>query len=273
MTGIRNIIIFLRIIKVTSHAEGNNIVFDAESDKQCFYTLVLKFNNLQGYQSFQGSEATISIKPGFNGAIYKLKRDVNDKSPRFRYSYTYHPGKYDAKPVMNYPYILPATVGKELSTAKYIGTNISGIVFEYNGLDTICAIRSGHIIHMQNNQLDEKGFIYHSEYTKNTITVEHADGSFARYLCITPVRCLLEEGERIVAGQPIAVFTKEEDSQSMGIHIFHLAKDLKYKSITPQFYTTEGLSQLNFEKKYRSTSTKEIIEKELTKKEKKLLNL
>jgi len=82
----------------------------------------------------------------------------------------------------------------------------------------------------------------------------------------------LDLGSRVIAGQPIAVFTQEDSNQRLGIHIFHLEENMKRKVIMPKFYTDSGLMQLEFRKKYVAVSSKEIIEKELTKKEKRKMN-
>ncbi|MFT4221906.1 M23 family metallopeptidase [Dysgonomonas sp.] len=272
-------------IEVTTQYRGRDVIFDANSKKYGTYTLVLEFTELRGYKSSIGNPKSI-IKHGSNSSIYRLTYEGNSSTYYYRYSYTYYRGKYNSKTDINYPYLLPAATGKSLGIAQFenikhnFGKNntdsILGIVFNYRKIDTICAIRSGQVVEIKystkqrNNS--EQGFVYYDKLSQNIITIEHADGSIARYVCISAVSVLPKEGDRIIAGQPIAIFTNEEEQNRMGLHLFYLDKNLKNQVIKPKFYTEEGLIQPEFGKRYKSISTREIIEKELTKKEKKNLN-
>lgn len=273
-------------IEVTTQYRDNDVVFDASSMQYGTYTLVLKFTELRGYRGSIGDSKVI-IGQGNNSSIYRLTSEGGN-SPYYRYSYTYYRGKYNSKPNLDYPYLLPATTGKSLGIARFENMNykygktdndtdsILGIVFNYRGIDTVCAIRSGQIVEIEYSKKQrsdsEQGFVYYDKLSQNIIMVEHADGSIARYVCISAVNILPKEGDRIIAGQPMAIFTKEDERNRMGLHLFHLDRNLKNQVIHPRFYMEEGFVQPEFGKRYKSASTKEIIEKELSKKEKKKLN-
>lgn len=271
-------------VEVTNRYKDKDVIFDANLEEYGTHTLVLKFAELQGYRNPAGEPRAI-IKRGHNSSICRLKNDGSN-SGRFGYSYTYYRGIYNSKPDMDYPYLFPAATGKTLGIARFEHINtklgkadadsILGIVFNYEGADTVCAIRSGQvvkIVYSKKERDDSRGFVYYDELSQNVVTVEHADGSIARYVCITATNILPKEGDRIIARQPIAVFVKEEERNRMGLHLYHLDKDLKNQVIKAQFYTADGFIQPDFGKRYESVSTKEIIEKELSKKEKKKLNL
>lgn len=268
-------------VNVTFYNENGDVFFDVDSDKKGSQTLVLRFSELYGYQESHRSEVIIPINSGLNRAVYKLTKRREEPSS-FRYSYTCRRGKYNAKPDKDYPYILPAKAGTLLSISKFenmkyrLGKSdidsIIGIAFNYKGLDTICAMRSGEVIEIKHNEEDSKNpkaDIVYDKSSRNIVMVEHADGSIVRYVCITPVNVLIEEGERIIAGQPIAVFKEDVNRQRMGIHLFHLTREVKNEIIIPKFFTEEGITLLNSGKQYQSISTNELLEKELTKKEKK----
>ena len=271
-------------IEITSRSTDKGVVFDAYLEEYGTHTLVLKFTELEGYINAMRNLKVV-IESGRNNSIYRLENDAG-ASTRFRYIYTYYRGKYNSKPDIDYPYLFPAATGKTLGIARFEHINtklgkadadsILGIVFNYEGADTVCAIRSGQVVkidHSEKERDDSRGFVYYDKLSQNVVTIEHADGSIARYICITAANILPKEGERIIAGQPIAVFVKEEERNRMGLHLYHLDKDLKNQVIKAQFYTAEGFIQPDFGKRYESVSTKEIIEKELSKKEKKKLNL
>jgi hypothetical protein len=271
-------------IEVTTQYRNNDVIFDAYSKQYGIYTLVLNFTELRGYRNSIGGDLKIVIRQGDNNSIYRLTDDGGN-SPYYSYSYTYYRGRYNSKPDLDYPYLLPATTGKSLGIARFENIDyefgktdtdsILGIVFNYRGIDTARAIRSGQVVEIEYSKKQrsdtEQGFVYYDELSQNIITVEHADGSIARYVCISAANILPKEGDRIIAGQPIAVFTKEEEQNRMGLHLYHLDKNLNNKVIQPKFYTEEGFIQPEFGKRYKSASTKEIMEKELSKKEKKNL--
>jgi hypothetical protein len=164
----------------------------------------------------------------------------------------------------------------EATLGKSVTDKILGVTFDYAGTDTVYAVRSGQVVRIQNSTRDrikpEAGVVYYDEPSQSVREVEHKDGTIARYVCITPAESLPELGDRVIAGQPIAVFTQKEEIQRVGIHVLRLGKDFEYEVIMPQFYTGSGLVHPEPGKEYTGASTKEIVEKELTKKEKKNLN-
>ena len=281
---------FSQQLEVTSRYEGRDVVFDATFNGSGSYTLVLSFSELQGYKSLSGRKAIINIAPPFSGnSIYKLTEIEGARASTYRYSYQYFQGKYNAKPDLDFPYLLPVKPGENVRTfwlenieatlGKSVTDKILGVTFSYTGVDTVYAIRSGQVVRVENSTRDrikpEAGTVYYDEPSRSHIEVEHKDGTIARYVCMTSGKSLLEEGDRIIAGQPLAVFTQKDDNQEMkvGIHLFRLGKKFEYEVIMPKYYTDNGLIQPEYGKEYVGASAKEIVEKELTKKEKKNLNL
>lgn len=101
--------------------------------------------------------------------------------------------------------------------------------------------------------------------------VEHKDGTMVHYVCITDGVNLLNLGDRVIAGQPIAVFETKDDLNRLGIKLHYLSRDLTYIHILPNFYTDEGMIELEYNAKYRSCVDRDLLIRELTKKEKKKL--
>lgn len=271
-------------IRVTPYTRGNDVIFDAESEMYGSHTLVLKFS-LQGYRYPAGGEAIIPVQRGHNSSVYKLMGEESS-SRSYNYKYRYYRGRYNCRPKLDYPYLLPVATGKELGVTRLNNLDelfgkadvdsILGLSFYYEGLDTIRAIRSGQVVQVdykKQGSKEAKGSLVYNRGSSDIVFVEHDDGTIVRYICITATDVLVEPGDRIIVGQPLAVFTKEGERQGLGIHLYYLGKDFSNKRIIPKFYTEQGLSELNFKQRYKSVSTKEILEKELTKKEKKKLGL
>lgn len=278
---------FSQEVNLISRYEDNNVIFDATLNDYGTYTLVMSFTDLRGFKSTYGHQAIINLTSPSSHSIYKLIRIEGQSNPYYSYSYTYYRGKYNAKPDVDFPYLLPVKAKKrvgvslfeniEAKLGKSVNDKILGATFRYTGIDTVYAIRSGQVVHIENSKRDEikpeGGVVYYDKSSRTVLEVEHKDGTIARYVCITSGKSLLEPGDRIIAGQPVAFFTQDNDNQRMGIYIFHLGKDLKYKVFIPKFYTNNGLITLEYGREYIGAFTKEIVEKELTKKEKKSLNL
>lgn len=275
---------FSQEVEVTSRYEGRNVVFDATFNGSGSYTLVLSFKELHGYKSLSGRKAIINITPPFSGnSIYKLTEIDGSRASSYRYSYQYFQGKYNVKPDLDFPYLFPVKLGEnvrifqmenlDVTLGKSVTDKILGVTFSYTGVDTIHAIRSGQVVRVEKSTRErikpEAGVVYYDKPSRSFIEVEHKDGTIVRYVCFTSAESLPEEGERIIAGQPLAVFVKEESDRRIGVSLFYLGKEMEYKIIIPKFYTSNGLVSLEFGKEYTGTSTEEIIEKELTKSEKK----
>ena len=277
-------------VKLDSKWSGQDLVINAETSGYGSYSVFLEFTNSMGYRSSCDNGSPIVLRHRGRTNICKLIYDGGSGGIP-SYSYKYWQGRSDAKPDKDYPYLLPAPEGKKLRTApfsnietalgKTVEDSIQGVYFYCSGIDTACAMRSGTVISIKeaekNAATDNNRILFYNLPSYCIIKVEHKDGSIAQYTFTTPVKNLLKEGDRIFTGQPIAIFVGNEENRSMGISIYYLTftrdKDFKYRYFLPKFYTQEGQMVLKFRETYTASTTKEIIGKELSKGEKKKLNL
>jgi len=178
----------------------------------------------------------------------------------------------------DYPYLLPVKQG-QIVKAFGIGSNVENeprsISFKYIDTDTIYAIRSGKIINDGNKEghsYTMEGDKLIKEKTKDCqILVKQKDDTYLHYICIPEAKSLVKKGDRLIAGQPIAVFSKKTDMNSVGFYLFKLNNNQR-KTLVPKFYTEEGVINVEIGKHYTGITPPEIISKELSKKEKKKLN-
>ena len=92
----------------TEQDEQGDILFSAETEELGSYTLALNLSEVKGYKSFSGSNSRFMLSSGSSYAFFRLKKE--DRGPySYRYRYRYYLGRYDAKPELDYPYILPLT--------------------------------------------------------------------------------------------------------------------------------------------------------------------
>ncbi len=273
-------------VTVLSEYQGEDVIIEARADEPGSYTVELIFSELSGFQTIFGDKAVFAFTYPFTGT-YRLKREGTQPT-RCNFRYRFNRGKYNAKPDKDYPYLLPVKAGKVVGVNKF--TNIAhtlrktttdsilGMTFNYMETDTVYAIRSGLVVKIENRQQDAKQVDHkHTTYdrpSRSITTVEHKDGTIVRYVCITEADNLLQPGDRVIAGQPIALFTNREQTHPrLGIQISSVDKTLKHVILIPSFYTEEGVQKLDFNQRYRGVSSEEIIKKELTKQEKKKLGL
>ena len=191
------------------------ITINAQSIATGTYTLKIKLN-ANGFTNNYSSPFLKTITQG-SSQICKLTPDKSASMRGLGYNYTYFAGSAFRKPPTNFPhYILPISNGK---TTKAISTiDLSAVLnekidnlktgqgFYFEKGDTICASRAGQVFNIndQVKQGEGKETLYASE--RNQIQIQHSDGTIALYTMLAPIKCLVENGDRVVPGQPIAVF-------------------------------------------------------------------
>lgn len=271
-------------VRVTTQNVNGNIVFDASVDGLGSHTLVLEFTELQGYDSPHGNIKFINLTSKSNSAIYTLKKNESSSSYSYRYTYRYNLGSIKNKQDEKYPYLLPGKEGDELRTSKVrniehrLGKahsdSVLGVSFVYqNEIDTVFAMRSGYVVDVVDSERKRKtvndAYLTYDKPSQNVTIVEHKDGTLAYYTCVTDGVNLLKPGDRVVAGQPIAVLKRAQEANRLVVKICYLGQDLKHVHIRPYFYTDMGVKQLEYNEKYKSCINQDLIVKELSKKEKK----
>jgi hypothetical protein len=80
-----------------------------------------------------------------------------------------------------------------------------------------------------------KDEVYNSK-TRNYIYVEHNDGTISRYSILSSIKLLVQVGDKVIPGQPLAVFDKQEHDYTMLFDVFYL--NLKATSTTGTNYFT-----------------------------------
>ena len=89
--------------------------------------------------------------------------------------------------------------------------------------DTICAARAGTVYDCSDEAKDgEKGNQYYSKNNRNKIGIQHKDGSMAHYSILAPIQLLVEAGDNVIPGQPLAVFNKESEKYTVLFSVNYL---------------------------------------------------
>ncbi|MDB5230120.1 MAG: Peptidase family [Chitinophagaceae bacterium] len=286
-----------RIITCTSERNPDgSIGIYADSKAFAEYTLKLNFKELNGYTSSALNGVGITINRG-KTQIAKLTQDKNSLSYSFNYTYQYFPGRSLSRPPdTTFTYLLPSTSG---NTLRVVGVSslqerilqtssedFHGVGFWYKQGDTICAARAGIVFESIADQKTGEKFTQVYNASRNKIGVAHNDGTLAYYTILAPVKLLVEPGDKVVPGQPMAVFFTESDKYHVLFSVYYL-DDKKvrtsainngkpfsvYTGVPTLFYNgeSENPSSLQANKNYKVLFTNDIVTRELTKKEKKRL--
>jgi uncharacterized protein (UPF0297 family) len=270
------------------NSEGDAIIY-SNSQASVNYTLKINFSNLIGYLSSVSNPFITSVNAGRN-QLTKLVRDKNAGSRIINYSYNYYAGSAFRKtPVSYIHYILPITPGKTTKVTKV--ESLSDLLgqksdnqlyaqgFNYNLGDTICATRAG-IVYNINDQLKQgEGRDTIFTDSRNKIHIQHKDGTLGYYSILSPIKSLVQNGDFVIPGQPIAIFNKSANKYTMLFSVYYLdeekiradvPKDV-YNALPISYYLNENAlsTKLVENQKYDSKLAPVIISEELNKREKK----
>ena len=153
--------------------------------------------------------------------------------------------------------------------------------------DTVTAVRKGIVVEVKDLYGGETAANIAYKSALNVITVEHADGTYARYEGLKQGSIVVKPGQLVYPGTVLGVNTKYTVASQYSLCLiityrkYVTADDIPNKGantsnsingfITPHFYTAENANTvLAVKQEYTSDNTPEIIKKEFTKKELKL---
>lgn len=272
----------------------NSVSIYAENPTFCNYTLKLFFPTLTGYlSSVSGNPGLVTVGSG-RSQICKLTPDKS-MGGMGSSSYTYQTRFYEGVSFRKAPtefahYLIPAIAGKKIISSQVnnikatLGQKVEedyySIGFNYTMGDTICAARAGYVYTINDN--NKKGESKQAVYTasRNKISIQHKDGTLGFYNILAPIQSLVENGDFVLAGQPIAIFNQQSDKYTVLLSVNYLDENKLrientsanvYSYLPIKFYLAEDAKEtlLDVNKPYISAHSTEVITQELSKKEKK----
>jgi hypothetical protein len=222
----------------------NGIRLMVEKTKPGNYTCEVTFKQLVGYNCSEGAESFIATVSNFGTQQIALLTPIeNASSVAINYSYAYLPGKSISKPDSLYPYLLPSHPGKSIQTSgvQYVGdfigktnNNFYSIGFKYQLGDTICAARGGIVYEIFDKAEIRKENEFFSTKTRNSINIEHNDGTLCQYNILSPIKMLVMPGDKVIPGQALAIFDKTDKDYTLLLSVQYL--NIKYKMSTGSNY-------------------------------------
>lgn len=273
---------------------------NADNSYQITYTKDLPgtyciYLNFSSYENTMKPERKFLVND-YSGILTTLKPIINSKSVSFSYSYTYRRGIPNPKIDSTFVYLLPFKNNKKVGVqflnnleAKYFDKdepkNWKSFLFLSNQPDTVCAVRKGLVVKVIDNFTIDTSYVYSYSSKRNMIMIEHKDGTFAKYQGFNGKNIFVKEGDTVLPNQPLGTLIQydKKGNYQLRFSIDYLTENpnedskstkiSSYEYINPLFQTTEGLVKLSKQKKYECVITKDVILKELSKKEiKKMAN-
>lgn len=276
--------------------EDKSITFNYNSGIPGSVLVILDFDQLENASS-NIIKKTIR---GYSGEIYTLKPINTDEGISFSYSTRMFFGNVDKKPDHKFKYILPFKNGKEVKVRNlsFLGKKFGNAApknwrsFQFLAKlnDTVLAVRKGIVISTSDDVEADKTKEYNFKSESNAITIEHKDGTFAKYQVLKDKSIMVDVGDTVYPSTPIALagsYDLDKNSQ-LRLSIYYLDKKILkydfskrkkeslqnqthlYSYVNPFFYIKGGsATKLTQNLTYSSTYNDAIIQLEMRKREKK----
>jgi hypothetical protein len=280
----------------------------ADNRNNVSYTVVLTFTTLEGYKISQEERIGLprqgihdykNSPPGTYvfiipaqsiGNLVCVLNHVEGPVHSFHYSHKSYKGVNINNPDTAFTYLIPALANHEVTAFHtfYIGEILGkekpgyySAGFRFHRGDTICAARTGTVYEVSDTAQRRTKDEFYNIKTHNFIYIEQPDGTLAHYTIASPVKLLVQPGDRVIAGEPIAIFSAEDFNYPLIFRVSYLNLNNEpdeegsyHSTIRTNFYTEQNHTQQPEDKKiYTSVHPTEITTKELTKKEIKKLGL
>jgi hypothetical protein len=255
------------------------------------YFISLEFLNISNCDTDQYK----TVVTNYSGSLLKLL-PIN-KNQGIGYSLRYYSiiGNPNPKVDSDFQYVLPFKNGKKIkiNEASYIGEKYFGsekpknwtdYIVNSESPDTLYCMRKGIVVKIENEYDADTSIEVNYTSKRNSITIEHGDGTFARYVGFQKNSIRVRLGQTVYPQTQLGileVFNKNKYRGSFSVY-FLSDKDIKshqnetiknyvsnYEYITPNFATQEGTIKVESGKEYTSLYNETLLLQELTHSEKK----
>ena len=303
-------IYFIFIISITAYSQqkpfevtskrndDNSVVINYRKSNPGSSFVVVNFKYLDNCGSPKIVRKTVK---GEGGILMTLRPSNPDRSIKYSYNYKYINGDHKAKPDNMFKYTLPFENGKdiEVRNLSYVGKRFGNVEpknwksfqFLVNLDETVYASRKGIVVDIEDDIDSNPDQEYSYNSKANYVIIEHEDGTLAKYGVLKKNSIKVSIGDKVFPATPIAIagtYDKTENSQ-LRFSLYYLDPDTAnsdndsnqtlsnrkhdYAYVDPLFYVNEGsVNKLIARNNYKAMITNEIIEMEMTKREKKKMS-
>lgn len=276
----------------TKWVNGTSLEISAVKHTVGSYTILLQFTEREN------TRQPPTFKTVMRGGSQKLLTvaPINAEQPvRCGYRYHYIRGYRHPKLDSSFVYRLPYSTSREPAVAAELynlheryfeGKPVRGWKawqFLLNEGDTVVAMRKGTVVEVHDGEAPAQAGLQATYRTKeNTVLVEHPDGTLCRYSVLDNGSITVKEGDIVYPGTPMAkagTYYEGGEYQVRTLVYFpdenrdYRPDDPQNRSVfeyiyyNPWFATPEGNIQLRNRTEYKATTSPELVQKEMTKKE------
>lgn len=283
--------------KLTVSAKRNDdksITFSYEKVDNGTHTIVLKFRELTNTNPPR-SEFSVS---GYNGDLVTLKPTRPEQQITYSYTYRYIRGKLRTAANEDIVYALPygASTPIRVSEAKYLRSSFFGAEeppgwkaynFFTHEQQAARVSRKGEVVEIIDEYESDKLDEYQYTSRRNSILIEHADGTLMRYSGLAHGSIKVKLGQKLLPGDELGLNTKVGENSYMVACMIYYLKTVDFGSVsgnvqtagsiygfvTPHFAVNSGDKIILKDKEtYKAAIDKELIIQEMNKKELKRYN-
>jgi len=265
-----------------------SVSFNYKKNRPGSYFLILEFNSLNNTRA--NTFKRVINSP--SGSLTKLKPTNPDEGIGFRYSVKYYKGNLNSKIQYDYPYILPFDKGKtnfanELYSLentylkKDLPKNWKSYSFEFENSEIIRAIRKGIVVEVINKfkSKSDKVYSYYSE--KNSIEIEHKDGSIASYKGFGDNQINVKIGQLVFPQTKLGELAKYDAREKYRLYLSLYSfktiegkslnniksSDIEINYITPKFYINVDIKELKNRERFEVDYNEDVLFNEMRRRE------
>ena len=255
------------------------------------YYVSLEFSNVSNCDISEYK----TVISGYSGSLVKLA-PINTKVG-IGYSLKYYSiiGEPNPKVDKDFQYILPFKNGKKVKI--YEADNVSEKYFESEKPenwksyivnsktpDTLFSMRKGIVVRLINDFETDTTIVKSFTTKRNSVLIEHSDGTFARYEGFKKNKIFVKLGQTVYPQTQLGVldvfnknsyrasfsiyFLSDKNLSTMAYQTFKNYKS-KYEFVTPHFLTQEGVITVESKKEYISLFNETALFQEFSRSEKK----
>ena len=265
--------------------DDKSVVFSYTKDVPGTHTLFVDFTKLENSNATQRK---IELR-GNSGRLFTLNPVNSDRSINYAYRTTYIRGEIDHKLDKDITYVLP-TAKSEHVQVEHLNNlnevyldgdrpeNWTAFLIRSERQDTIRAMRKGVVVSIVDKHDIDPELRKNFTSDRNTVMVEHPDGSFAKYGAFEKDEIFVELGDTVYPHSKIGL-TEEYNIGEYRTYFlinYRVIEDddngkerFAWAYVNPYFHTEKGRIQLMNRHSYLSTMNPEILQSEFSRREKK----
>jgi murein DD-endopeptidase MepM/ murein hydrolase activator NlpD len=233
------------VYNVRNEADGSTVVY-ATNNYLCDESVLVTFNTLKNMKA--------DVELPFKGVVpagataYKLfTLTIKDRTKASGLGYvtmSAHGNVFDGKHDASYVYTIPYQAGEQYGIGQAYGGKFShfmkgrthAIDFTMDVGTPICAARDGVVLEVKEDS-DKSGKTYKYQEYGNYIIIYHEDGTMANYFHIKKKGSKVEVGDKVKAGQVIALSGNTGWSSGPHLHfqVYSFDADMQVKTIPTKF--------------------------------------